>query len=174
MLTGLKSSLKTSSMKPMPKNPPPNPSPFPIIRPKSPPPPPPEAHFITPSSPPTDLVSPMQLKEGGKKEESLARSERAGMADIAASKTLVLNAPVSREEKDAYAAARRFFDAKEFERVAFTLNEHKSAQSRFLCYYSQYLVCHESLNQINSHPRLGSRKARIERVLQTRQYVCFK
>ena len=164
MLTGLKNSLKTSSTKPVPKNL----SPFPIIRPKSPPPPPPEAHFVTLSSPPTDLVSPMQLKEGGKKQESLASSQRAAMADLAASKTLVLDVPVSREEKDAYAVARRFFDAKEFDRVAFTLNGHKSAQSRFLCYYSQYLVCYQALTLANSHSRLGSRKARVERVLQAR------
>ncbi|KAF8590891.1 cell division control protein 23 [Ramaria rubella] len=76
---------------------------------------------------------------------------------MAATKTTVLDVPASQEEKDAYAVARRFFDSKEFERVAFTLIEFKSAQSRFLSYYSQYLAAEkQALNAF--YKRDGTRQ----------------
>ena len=136
MLAGLSTSLKTSAIKNSARR-----SSLPSIRrPKSPPPPPPQAHFITHNLQPTDLVSTKQLKDGGKQEESISSYERIGMAELAATRTTVLDVPVSQEEKDAYVAARRFFGAKEFDRVTFTLKEFKSAQSRFLSCYSQFLV----------------------------------
>lgn len=93
------------------------------------------------------------------------RADRAGLAGLAITTVIVLDAPVSQDEKDAYAIARRFFDAKEFERVSFILDEHKSAQSRFLCYYSQYLVCYRYPPHPNLHFGLGSRKASVECIL---------
>jgi Anaphase promoting complex subunit 8 / Cdc23 len=167
MLAGIKSSLKTPATKSVATNP----SKYPTLRPKSPPPPPPEPHFMTSSSPPTDIISSAQLKLGAKQQESIPSSERAGMAELAVRKVKVLDVPVSQQEKDAYAVARRFFDSKEFDRVAFTLIGHKTAQSRFLSYYSQYLVGYASLALVNSRLWLGSRKASFECILQTRQYV---
>lgn len=137
MLAGLSPSLKTPSMKspPAKRN-----MVFPIRRPKSPPPPPPEAHFITSTSPPTDLITLTQLKEGNKPLDSLPSFERAGLAEVALNRTTILDVPTSDEEKDAYSLARRFFDSREFSRVAFALRGCKSAQSRFLAFYSEYLV----------------------------------
>ena len=135
MLSGLSPSLKVSAMKNAAR-PPPNPK----QRPKSPPPPPPEARFVTPSSPPTDLVSVAQIKDGARQSEALLNHERAGLAEYAANRVIMLDVPVSQEEKDAYLSAKRFFDAKEFSRVSYTLKDYKSAQSRFLSIYSQFLV----------------------------------
>ena len=168
MLIGLKSSLKIPATNSVTRKPPQQYQ-VPIIRPKSPPPPPPEAHFVTPSSPPTDLVTQTQLKEGGKKQESLQSADLAGMADSAASRVFTLNAPVSHEEKDAYAAARRFFDAREFDRAVFTLYGHKSDKSRFLSCYCLYLVCSPISYSGPIHEwydSLGSRKRSFGYLLQ--------
>lgn len=137
MLAGLSPSLKTPSMKSPPAK---RSSAFPIRRPKSPPPPPPEAHFVTPTSPPTDLITLTQLKEGNKALDTLPSFERAGLAEVASTRTTILDVPTSDEEKDAYSLARRFFDSRDFGRVMYTLRDYKSAQSRFLSLYSEYLV----------------------------------
>jgi len=81
-----------------------------------------------------------QIKDGAKLQEQLANSERAGLAEFMANRITPLDVPKTEEEKDAYATARRYFDAKQFARVAFTLKEQRSAQSRFLYSYSQFLV----------------------------------
>lgn len=135
MLTGLKASLKTAAAAKNVARITPSPDAAPV-RPKSPPAFPPSPTFVSSASLPTDLVSPAALRDGGRYHgvgTTFPRTADDGK--------LVLNVPVLQEEKDAYAVARRFFDAKEFERVAFTLGNYKSAQSRFLSYYSQYLVC---------------------------------
>ncbi|KIJ40939.1 hypothetical protein M422DRAFT_60533 [Sphaerobolus stellatus SS14] len=161
MLAGLSTPLKTSATKnavrpPQPAN----------KRPTSPPPPPPEARFVTPSSPPTDLVSVAQIKDGVKQLDTLINySERVGSAD-GTNRPIVLDTAKTLEEKDAYVAARRFFDSREFSRVSFTLKDYKSAQSRFLSTYSQYLASEkQALSQF--YKREASKKHNPAPVNQT-------
>jgi Anaphase promoting complex subunit 8 / Cdc23 len=142
MLTGLKPSLKTAAAaQNLARRPPPHPEAL-YTRPKSPPPLPPAPRFVNPGSSPTALVSRAQLQDGGVQTDLVATFERLEGDGL---KIPTLSVPVSQEEKDAYSIARRFFDAKEFERVVFTLHNCTSAQSRFLSYYSQYLVCYQFL-----------------------------